>query len=230
MESIVPRYYSHEKNKDGETPFQVFVREHENLVKEAEDWMSKTAKSSSVVGALIITVVFAQAFNIPGGNNEKTGRAMMWSTSPVQLIVFVVSDSISLFTASNSVLMFLGILTSPFAYEDFLKSLPIMLIIGLSSLFISIATMMAAFCNAFFDTLDQLEIFIPITLLAVIPVTSFVLLQFPLLVEFCISTFSQNSFDRKRISFISKVKRWMRGGSICNSVLWLRGKNGENRD
>jgi hypothetical protein len=72
--------------------------------------------------------------------------------------------------------MILGILTSRYAEQDFLRSLPTKLIIGLSTLFISIATMMVAFCAALIILLDgKLQIVMPIVFLSGIPVTLFML-------------------------------------------------------
>ena len=97
-------------------------------------------------------------------------------------MLFIISDAISLFSSSTSILIFLGILTSRYAEDDFLKSLPTKLIIGLSTLFISIAAMLVAFCAALYVMLDgKAWIVIPVTLLASVPVTLFVWLQFPLL-------------------------------------------------
>ncbi|GKV46065.1 hypothetical protein SLEP1_g53077 [Rubroshorea leprosula] len=208
VEGIVPQFYNHQKNHDGETPSEVFVQEHKQLLKDAEEWMQKTAESSTFVGALIITIMFAVAFTVPGGNDQNTGfpiflnKTAVSSTVPsptVPFMVFVVSDAISLFAASSSVLMFLGILTSRYGYDDFLKSLPVKLIVGISSLFISIAAMMVAFCVALFIMLQgRLWIIIPVTLFAGVPVIIFVLLQFPFLKELCTSTFRPGIFDRKR--------------------------------
>ncbi|GKV40122.1 hypothetical protein SLEP1_g47790 [Rubroshorea leprosula] len=168
--------------------------------------MKKTAESSTVVGALIITIMFAAAFTVPGGNEENSGYPIFLPKKPIPFMVFIVSDAISLFTASSSVLMFLGILTSRYDYEDFLRSLPTKLIIGISSLFISIATMMTAFCAALFIMLPgRLEVVIPITLFASIPITFFGWLQFPLLVEICTSTFRREIFQEKKKSFL---ERW----------------------
>jgi len=110
----------------------------------------------------------------------------------------IISDAISLFASSTSVLMILGILTSRYAEQDFLRSLPTKLIIGLSTLFISIASMMVAFCAALIILLDgKLQIVMPIVFLSGIPVTLFMLLQFPLLVEIFFSTYGPGIFDRK---------------------------------
>ncbi|KVH87723.1 Ankyrin repeat-containing protein, partial [Cynara cardunculus var. scolymus] len=62
-----------EENCFGETPHQVFTREHENLVKEGEKWMKTTAESCSISAALITTIVFAAAITVPGGSDQQTG-------------------------------------------------------------------------------------------------------------------------------------------------------------
>ncbi|GKV02950.1 hypothetical protein SLEP1_g15323 [Rubroshorea leprosula] len=209
VEGIVPRFYNM-KNKDGETPTQVFLREHRNLLKEAEKWMKKVAESCTVVGALVITTMFTVAFTVPGGNNEGTGFPIILNTTmthPSEVSfatlfkVFGVSDAISLFAASSSVLMFLGILTSRYTCQDFHISLPKKLIIGLSSLFISIAAMMVAFCATLVIMLQgkkEVCILISLTLIASIPVTLFLLLQAHLLVEMYGSTFRPDIFNRRR--------------------------------
>ncbi|XP_021825764.1 ankyrin repeat-containing protein NPR4-like [Prunus avium] len=175
-------------NNKGMSPHQLFTQNHNKLKEEGEKWMKDTATSCTVVGALTITIMFAAAFTVPGGNNGGTGFPLFLDEK--MFIVFIVSDAISLFSSTTSVLMFLGILTSRYAEDDFLKSLPTKMIIGLSTLFISIASMMVAFCSALFLMLhERLWIVIPIIFLASIPVTLFIWMQFPLLVEIFISTF-----------------------------------------
>ncbi|GLT90426.1 hypothetical protein SLE2022_083590 [Rubroshorea leprosula] len=215
VEAIVPRFYTEQKNQDGETPYQVFVKEHKNLLKEAEEWMKRTAESSTVVAALIITIMFAAAFTVPGGNDQNTGFPIFLNTTALAesftvtpFKVFIVSDAVSLFTASSSVLMFLGILTSRYAYEDFLISLHMKLIFGLFSLFISIATLTVAFCATLYVMLQgKRKEVIPITVLAGIPIICFVLLQFPLLVEIIGLTLRPDIFDRKTAT--AQLVEWL---------------------
>ena len=183
------------------TPAQQFTKDHKELGLAGEKWMKDTATSCTVVGALIVTIMFAAAFTVPGGTDQNTGFPMFLHKKIFML--FILSDAISLFSSTTSVLMFLGILTSRYAEEDFLKSLPKKMIIGLSTLFLSIATMMIAFCLALLVMLEQKSwIFIPIVSLSSIPVTLFVLMQFPLLVEIYVSTYGARNFDRK-------VKNWL---------------------
>ncbi|XP_059453498.1 ankyrin repeat-containing protein NPR4-like [Corylus avellana] len=196
VESIVPSHFEEEKNKDGKTPRELFTESHKELVIEGEKWMKRTATSCTVVGALIVTIMFAAAFTVPGGNNQNTGYPIFLKDKLFML--FIISDSISLFSSATSVLMFLGILTSRYLEEDFLKSLPSKMIIGLSTLFFSIATMMIAFSAALLIMLHEYSwIFIPAICLASVPVTLFVWMQFPLLVEMAISTFGPDVVNRK---------------------------------
>ncbi|GKV15087.1 hypothetical protein SLEP1_g25887 [Rubroshorea leprosula] len=248
VEDIVPQFYKSQKNKEGETPTQLFVREHGHLLKEAEAWMKKVAESCTVVGALAITILFAATFTVPGGNDEKTGLPIFLksgtdpsstasvtppptasitppptaSITVVPFMVFAISDAIGLFAASSSVLIFMGILTSRYAFQDFHISLPLKLIIGLSSLFISIAAMMVAFCATLFMMLyDRLGMVIPIIFLASIPVTLFASLQSPLLVDIYTSTFRPDIFYRK-IDWKSRKR-------VCLSLnrrWWFRTRKG----
>ncbi|GAY65182.1 hypothetical protein CUMW_239240 [Citrus unshiu] len=168
-----------DENRSNQTPREVFTQEHKDLVKEGEKWMKETASSCSVVAALIITVVFAAAFTVPGGSDSKGIPNFLHEPS---FMIFAISDMLALFSSITSVLMFLGILTSRYAEEDFLVSLPRKLIIGLVTLFFSIASMMVAFGAAVHISLSHKWnlVIIPIALVGFVPVTLFALLQFPL--------------------------------------------------
>ena len=92
-------------------------------------------------------------------------------------MVYIVSDALSLFSSSTSVLMFMRILTSCYVEDDFLVSLPRKMIIDLSTLFFSIAAMMTAFSAALFLMLHQQSwIFKPVIYLVSIPITLIVLM------------------------------------------------------
>lgn len=115
-------------------------------------------------------------------------------------IIFSMSDALALFSSVTSILMFLSILTSRYAEEDFLESLPKRLIIGLTTLFFSIASMLLAFSASFFIVVGhQLAwIIIPIALTACVPVTLFAFLQFPLLADVMHSTYGSGIFSMER--------------------------------
>ncbi|TQD77419.1 hypothetical protein C1H46_037036 [Malus baccata] len=116
---------------DKMTPRELFTKGHKDLVKEGEKAMKDTATSCTVVGALIVTIMFAAAFTVPGGNKQDTA-------------------------------------------------------------------MMIAFSSALFIMLHgKSSIAILVTLLASVPVASFIWMQFPLLLELVISTYGAGVFDRK---------------------------------
>ncbi|KAG2669681.1 hypothetical protein I3760_14G043700 [Carya illinoinensis] len=196
VEHICPLSRKERLNKDKLTARQLFTRNHQDLRKEGEQWMKGTATSCTVVGALIITIMFAATFTIPGGNNQDTGLPILVHDKLFTL--FIVTDYMSLFSSSTSVLMFLGILTSRYAEEDFLISLPRKMILGLFALFFSIATMMIAFSTALVLMLrGKFWIIVPIIGLTGVPIILFVLMQFRLLIDMFVSTYRSSIFDRK---------------------------------
>ncbi|KAI3495817.1 hypothetical protein L1887_38163 [Cichorium endivia] len=176
----------------------VFTREHKDLMIEGEKWMKATAGSYTITAALIITIVFAAAITVPGGNNQDTGIPIF--TNNTAFTIFAILDAISLFTAVTSLLMFLSILTARYAEQDFLLKLPTKLVIGLATLFISTTAMVLAFGAALYIVFGQsnLMILIPIAMLTCLPVASFVTLQFPLVIDFISSTYGPSNFCKKR--------------------------------
>ncbi|KAI3512211.1 hypothetical protein L1887_19496 [Cichorium endivia] len=199
VESMVPPLYKEQKNKSGLTPYELFTRNHKHLVTEGEKWMKGTASKCMVVAALIATVVFAVAYTIPGGYDQKDGSPMFLHNGP--FLVFVVLDAISLILSSTSILVFLAILTSRYAQEDFLESLPKKLLVGLMMLFLSIVTMMISFSVSFFVIYRHkfIAVAIFISVVAIIPIVSYAQLQYPLLKDVFRSTYgSRYLFDPKK--------------------------------
>ncbi|WCJ28758.1 Ankyrin repeat family protein [Euphorbia peplus] len=183
VERIVQPMYTEMENSEGITPQCLFSNEHKQMKREGEKWMKDTASSCMVVATLIATVMFAAAFTVPGGNNNDTGRPIFLNTR--SFMVFVISDALSLFASAASILIFLSILTSRYAEEDFLQSLPNKLIMGLATLFVSITTMMVSFtATLFLILLHGMEwATVPIVIVASIPVSIFASLQFPLVFD-----------------------------------------------
>ncbi|KAH9713595.1 ANK REP REGION domain-containing protein [Citrus sinensis] len=193
VENFVHPTLQDQLNGEDKTPREVFTEEHEKLVEEGEKWMKDTAGSCSVVATLIMTIVFAAAITVPGGSDS---RGMPNFLEEPSFTIFGISNALALFSSVISVLMFLGILTSRFSEEDFLVSLPRKLIIGLITLFFSIACLMVAFAATVHIT--QFHpwkwVIIPTALLGFLPVFLFATLQFPLLIEVFLSTYGPGIF------------------------------------
>ncbi|KAF7142971.1 hypothetical protein RHSIM_Rhsim05G0008600 [Rhododendron simsii] len=145
VEKFVRPSYIDRPNVQNETPTMVFTREHEKLVVAGGEWMKHTSNSCTIAAALIATVVFAAIITVPGGNDGSNGLPIF--SKEIAFTVFIISDALSLFTSTTSLLLFLSILTARYAEGDFLHVLPKRLIIGLVTLFLSITTMMVAFSS-----------------------------------------------------------------------------------
>ncbi|KAM5580892.1 hypothetical protein ABKV19_010216 [Rosa sericea] len=186
-------------NSDDRTPREVFTICHRDLVEAGEKSMKETATSSStLVAALIITIMFAAVVTVPGGIKGDTGIPIYLDAKAFR--IFMVADVISLCFSTTSVMVFLGILTSRFAEEDFLTSLPTKLIIGFLALFLSVWAMMIAFSSAIFIMLpEKPSIVIPSFILATFPIASFLLMQSPFLLEIINSTLFGSSVSKRNV-------------------------------
>ncbi|CAL5188435.1 unnamed protein product [Lathyrus oleraceus] len=144
VEGIVHPKCKEAKNSDDKKPREIFTESHREMVKAGEKWAKDTAGSFTLVATLITTIMFAAAFTVPGGNNQDSGVPLFLHDYTFN--IFIIADAISLFTSSTSVLLFIGILTARYAEKDFLKSLPLRLLFGLIALFLSVVSMIVAFC------------------------------------------------------------------------------------
>lgn len=180
------------------TPRELFTENHKDLRKAGEEWMKNTANSSMIVAALITTVVFAAAFTVPGGSDNNTGHPIFQHTPWFN--VFVISDAVALVSSSTSILMFMSILTSRYAEDDFLHSLPSRLLIGLTSLFVSIVCMVVTFTATFFLLYQNVNLWVPLTVavMTILPVCCFCRLQFKLWVDTFHNTYLSRFLFRSR--------------------------------
>ncbi|XP_050369060.1 ankyrin repeat-containing protein ITN1-like [Argentina anserina] len=132
VKRIVQPQFIEMENKQGKTPQELFTEEHKKLMCQGESWMKDTATSCLIVATIIATVVFSAAFSIPGGTDDQTGKPNFLKAK--MFMYFTIADGVALFSSATAMLMFLFILTSRYAENDFLKSLPLKLMIGFTSL------------------------------------------------------------------------------------------------
>ncbi|KAK3438691.1 hypothetical protein EUGRSUZ_C03352 [Eucalyptus grandis] len=184
---------------EGKACWNAFVEKHKDLLESGEKWVKDTSNSCMLVSTLIATVLFAAAFTMPGGNDDKTGVPLLLGQDSFQ--IFAISDALGLFSSVTAILLFLAILTSRYEAQDFLYSLPKKIIMGLSLLFLSLAFMLVAFAATLTMVLGKrLEwALIPATLLASVPMALFVVLQLPLLFQMVKSTYGPSIFRPESI-------------------------------
>nr|XP_019069533.1 ankyrin repeat-containing protein NPR4-like isoform X1 [Solanum lycopersicum] len=194
VKKIVPSSFWRRLNLEKKAPYVVFTEEHEKLKVDGEKWMKDTSSSCTIGASLIATIAFAAAITVPGGNDQNSGFPTF--SGSIAFIIFSISNAASLFTSSTSLLVFLSVLTSRYAEEDFLHTLPRSLIMGLLTLFLSITSTIISFSATVYLMFGQKKawVLIPVATMACLPITSFVLLQFPLLVALISSTYGAGTF------------------------------------
>ncbi|XP_017984382.1 PREDICTED: uncharacterized protein LOC18587244 [Theobroma cacao] len=185
-------------SRDKLTPRELFTKEHEELRKAGEKWMKSTAQSGMIVATLITAVVFTTASSVPGGTNDKDGTPR--DITKTMFHVFAVSDSVAMCSSIISTLMFLSIITSRYAEEDFLVRLPLKLAAGLTALLVSMMALMVSFSAIYFLNYSQLSKlkWVPVltSALSFLPAALFVLLQYHLLHDVFRSTFGSKHIFR----------------------------------
>lgn len=149
------------------------------LTNESSEWLRETSESCSVVAALVAGASFATAATIPGGTDDK-GKPHLEDYPTFE--AFVIASLIGLCFSVTGLIMFLTILTSRKQAKDFRRDLPLKLLLGLSSLFISIAAMVVSFCTGHFFLLSHRYkmVLYPIYGATCFPVTFYAVAQFPL--------------------------------------------------
>ncbi|KAF9591398.1 hypothetical protein IFM89_004083 [Coptis chinensis] len=183
VKRVLPHHFLNHLNGESLTSQEFFTKTHKELVKKGREWLMRTSESCSVVAALIATVAFTSAYTVPGGTKKKTGEPVYLNRRP--FIVFTIADTISLSFALTSLVVFLSIMTARFHEQDFHRSLPLRLVLGLTTLLFAVASMMVAFSATLVLTVQEKLHWaaIPIFLTACFPVTVFLVLQLPLYVR-----------------------------------------------
>ena len=186
--SMPPNFYARYNNK-GQTAKQVFIITHQPLVREGRKWLSKTSESCSLVAALVATVAFTTSTAIPGGANEVTGVPVL-SGQPA-FKVFAVASLVALCSSVTALVLFLSILTSRFQEKDVAMDLPKKLLMGMTSLWTSIASILVSFCAGHFFIIEdgmKSSVYL-IYAVTCLPVSFFVLVQLPLYLDLMLAIF-----------------------------------------
>ncbi|KAJ9697397.1 hypothetical protein PVL29_009287 [Vitis rotundifolia] len=135
------------------TALRIFTETHGQLLDKSKEWLNNTCNSCSFIAALISTVAFASSATVPGGVNQDTGEPIFQHHLAFRF--FAISSLVALCSSFISLLFFFAILTSKYDYKDFSYNLPWNIILGLTSLFVSMAAMLLCFCSGHFLMLDD---------------------------------------------------------------------------
>ncbi|KAH6758236.1 hypothetical protein C2S51_018471 [Perilla frutescens var. frutescens] len=148
VESMIPvDELIEKKNEDGKTPRDLFKEKHEKLLEESKLWMKTTADSCMLIATIILTVVYAAAFTVPGGNSEETGLPILVKSN--WLSCFFIFEALALFSSTLCIITFWSITCSGFVEDQFLYVLPYQLRVGFTALFGSLIGAITAFLSAY---------------------------------------------------------------------------------
>lgn len=191
VKESMPFHFFVRYNKQNKSPKDVFTETHKELVQAGGQWLTNTSESCSVVAALIATVAFATSATVPGGVKEESGEPTLENQPAFN--VFAISSLVALCFSVTAVVMFLSILTSRYQEGDFRSDLPGKLLLGLTSLFVSIASMLVSFCAGHFFVLREKLKYaaFPVYAVTCLPVTLFAIAQFPLYFDLIWATFKK---------------------------------------
>ncbi|OVA01267.1 Ankyrin repeat [Macleaya cordata] len=145
---LIPPHMITIKNSNDQSAKEVFTKTHKELLEKGEKWLKDVSNSCMIMSTLIATVVFASAFTVPGGNDEKTGLPILLKTS--DFTPFIQYAAASLFFSLLSLGLFLSIHSSRFNEDDFYAWLPLKIVGALTMLFNSTIFMIASFSQAYF--------------------------------------------------------------------------------
>lgn len=186
IEECMPRKIITSFNNAGETPHEVFIRTHKCLVSEGATWLTSIAGSFSLVAVLIATVAFTMATAIPGVT-DLLRRETAFK-------ILAISSLVALSFSVTFLVMFLSILTSRCDVSDFRMDLPWKLIVGLSSLYVSLAAILVSFCASHFLLLGGKAKNAALYAIVSLPVAFFAVAQLPLYVDLMYSTLTKVPF------------------------------------
>lgn len=148
-----PDYFFASYNKDNMTANDIFTTTHSKLVEDGGVWLNKASESCSFIGALVATVAFATATQVPGGIKESTGKPNLYNQPAFD--VFSIASLVALCSSLTSMVIFLTIIMSRCQQKDFEKDLPVKFVLGVTTLFLSIVAMLVSFCAGHFFTLKD---------------------------------------------------------------------------
>ncbi|KAH7690215.1 Caskin/Ankyrin repeat-containing protein [Dioscorea alata] len=155
VKDLLPEDLVISRNAEGKTAHELFIENHEEMVKSGRDQLMEIGKTCS---GLLAAVVFTTSFTAPGGNDSdscSTGSSKnnMTNTGGNHLVGFKLlahAYTIGLSLATCSLILFLSFLGSSYRTEAFRNLLPTKYILaGVSFVFSLLAFMVAFICNVY---------------------------------------------------------------------------------
>ncbi|KAH6801450.1 hypothetical protein C2S52_001914 [Perilla frutescens var. hirtella] len=134
------------RNKRKLTPKNLFSKEHKRLLKNSETWMINTADACMLIATILLSVMFAAAFTVPGGYDPQTGEPILAKRPWFK--IFAVFEVLGINLSVMSIVMFRSIMASNFAEEDCVFKLAEKQMMGFQALLWSLVCAFSAFMSS----------------------------------------------------------------------------------
>ncbi|XP_062109845.1 uncharacterized protein LOC133821707 [Humulus lupulus] len=118
VEKIVAPSLRNKKNDENQTPNDIFTKDHEQMMSDAEKWMKKNSNTCLIVATIIVTVAFPAAFEIldQGDKDKHNVSSVSQLPSPRDIIsiILLISNAVAMSFSSIAIMLFLSIMISRF--------------------------------------------------------------------------------------------------------------------
>ncbi|KAF7814043.1 ankyrin repeat-containing protein [Senna tora] len=179
VEEIMPSYLNSQKNSKGMSPGEVFAKEHKDVVKESNEWLKDTCTAYTIVATLIASMTFSACYQLPGGSNERGKPTLEGQTT---FDTYMMAILVAFLSSVTSLVVFIALYSSRMQPIDYLWNLPLKLVFGLTSLFVSIMSTLLSFSAAHSLALESINMhrLRSLYVLALLPLCLYALPQIPL--------------------------------------------------
>ncbi|XP_072958025.1 uncharacterized protein [Typha angustifolia] len=145
VRNMVPEDLLYSRNKKEQTAEELFAENHKDTVKRGKEQLVKMGKTCS---ALVVAVVFASTFSIPGDKDANQNPIFLQRTA---FKVFSHAYVIGLSCAATSFMLFLSFLdSSNYREQDFRHFIPAKYLLANMSFRIALLALFVAFsCNIY---------------------------------------------------------------------------------
>ncbi|XP_057723432.1 uncharacterized protein LOC130939341 [Arachis stenosperma] len=168
-------------NHHRKTAKQIFIKSHRDLIKNSITELKETSVACSAVAGIIASVAFASTSSTSGGGGNGSDNKGLEVGKLESDDTLAVASLVGLCLSVSSIIMFLSLYNSRKLADDFRRSLPLKLLLGLIFLFLSVAAMIISFSSSQYSLLSHhgRSFLIPLYAATSFPVCLFVLVQIP---------------------------------------------------
>ncbi|QHN91374.1 NF-kappa-B inhibitor cactus [Arachis hypogaea] len=167
-------------NHHRKTAKQIFIESHRDLIENSITELKETSVACSAVAGIIASVAFASTSSTSGGGGNGSDNKGL-EVGKLESDTLAVASLVGLCFSVSSIITFLSLYNSLKQADDFRRSLPLKLLLGLIFLFLSVVAMIISFSSGQYSLLSHhgRSFLIPLYAATFFPLCLFVVVQIP---------------------------------------------------